>query len=499
MQLKRRIGLKSQPLRVLEPPVRRATRVLIDTRRMLVVLGLTILVLLAPLPAGLSPTARLALALFVFTASILGLEPVALPIAALTVPVARVALGGEALALGSAREAFAPFARPVVFLILGSLFLAEGLRKHGVTRRLALMAIAWSQGSVPRLLFGLMALAAAFGMWVENTATTAVLIPVALAVAGRVKSASAARLLLVQLLTGVAVAASVGGMSTIIGSAANAVTAGIIDDSGIGFTFLDWMRVGLPATLFTLPLSWAILVKVVPSPVQQLDISGVGYQLGRMGRIRGPEREILGTMAVAIFLWIGGSPLSGWLGWSSDMLSAAVISIGAVAYLFIRGVIDWEDVRGVSWGVIFVIGAGLTLSDALATSGAGDWLASLLVPLISAQPYVVSLLLLTVISAFLTNLMNNTTIAAMFVPILILVSEVEGVNISPLALALPVALSTTFGYSLPSASGRSALLAATGIVRRDEMLRYGLILTLPSLAALVVYFAVLGALGLLGS
>ncbi len=497
MQLKRRIGLKSRPLRVLEPPVRRATRVVLDTRRMLVVLGLTLSVLLLPMPEGLSASGQRAMALFVFTAGVLALEPVALPIAALLVPVARVALGGEDLVLGTARDSFLPFARPVVFLILGSLFLAEGLRKQGLTRRLALSTIVWSGGSVKKLLFGLMAIAAALGMWVENTAVTAMLVPVALAIAGRVRESGSARQLLVLLLSGVAVASSVGGMSTIIGSAANAVTAGIIEESGYPFTFIDWVKLGLPATLFTLPLSWAILVRAVPNPIKKIDVKGVGYQLGRMGRVRGSERELVVIMAVAIVLWMGGAPLSHRLGGSSDMLSAAVVALAAVGVLFIRGIIDWDDVRGVSWGVIFVIGAGLTLSDALGVSGAGDWLASLIVPFVSGQPYFVAILLLTVVGAVLTNLMNNTTIAAMFVPILIFASGKSGVDLGPLALAIPVALSTAYGYSLPSASGRCALLAATGIISRGEMLRYGVYLAIPSLLALNIYFALIEGLGFL--
>jgi sodium-dependent dicarboxylate transporter 2/3/5 len=259
------------------------------------------------------------------------------------------------------------------------------------------------------------------------------------------------------------------------------------------------MKIGLPVTLFTLPLSWAVLVWAVPNTVKRLDVKGVGYQLGRMGRVQGSEREILITMAVAIVLWVGGGPLSMKLGMSSDLLSAAVVALGAAAVLFIRGVIDWEDVHGVSWGVIFVIGSGLCLSDALAMSGAGDWLASLLEPMVSGQPYFVSILTLTAAAAVLTNLMNNTTISATFVPILILTAIKTGVDLGPLALAMPVALSANYGYALPSASGRCALLAATGIITRREMLKYGVMLAIPSLLALVLYFTFLEAVGLLGA
>jgi len=163
-----------EPLRVLLPRVTTGLGSL--TGRFGIVLALTIGVLLLPTPAGLSNEGHRALAVFVFTGGILALEPVSLPIAALMVPVVQVALG-----VADAPQAFESFSRPVVFLILASLFLAEALRKHGLTRRLAFMTMVASGGRTPKLLLGLMLTAAVFSMWVENTATAAVLIPVALA------------------------------------------------------------------------------------------------------------------------------------------------------------------------------------------------------------------------------------------------------------------------------------------------------------------------------
>ena len=150
------------------------------------VIVLTVAVLLLPLPPGLSTEGHRALAAFVFTASILALEPVSLPIAALIVPVVLVALG-----VANAPQAFDPFSRPVVFLILGSLFVAEALRKHGLARRLALSTIVASRGNTERLLLGLIGIAAFLSMWIENTATAAMLIPVAMTIAMQVEEQDA--------------------------------------------------------------------------------------------------------------------------------------------------------------------------------------------------------------------------------------------------------------------------------------------------------------------
>ena len=178
------------------------------------------------------------------------------------------------------------------------------------------------------------------------------------------------------------------------------------------------------------------------------------------------------------------------------MLSATMVAILAVGYLSVRQVINWEDVKGVSWGIFFIIGAGLSLGETLTRTGATDWFADLITPLVVVPPYLVSLLFLVYTSALLTNLLNNTTIAAIFVPILITVAGADP-GLDAAQLVMPVTLATTFGYSLPSASGRMALVAATGIVGRSEMMRYGLIMTIVSSAILAVFFYVLTVLGLI--
>jgi sodium-dependent dicarboxylate transporter 2/3/5 len=199
-------------------------------------------------------------------------------------------------------------------------------------------------------------------------------------------------------------------------------------------------------------------------------------------------------MAVAALFWVGGSFLETPLGLPPTLLSAAMVAVGAVSYLAIRQIVTWEDVKGVSWGIFLIIGAGLSLGEALNRTGATDWFAGLIAPLVTGPPLLVSMLLLVYLSALLTNVMNNTTIAAVFVPILISLAQ-SNPDFNAAQLVLPVTLATTFGYSLPSASGRMALIAATGIVSRSQMMRYGLILTVASSAVLALFFYALAVLG----
>lgn len=453
-----------------------------------IVAALTAGTLLLPAPEGVTPEGHRALALLVFTASMLALEPVSLPIAALSVPLAQVALG-----LADTRQAFTPFAHPVVFLILASLFLAEALRKHGLARRFALATIVASGGEIRLVLLALMGIAAFLSMWVENTATAAILIPVALTISRQVKDPQSARALLVLLVLGIAYAASLGGMATIMGSASNAVAAGFLTQIR-PFRFVDWLIYGLPSLLLLFPLTWWLLLRIAPAPQRHLDVGPARHALNQQGRMNAAEWELLATMAVAILLWVGGEFFEVRFGLPTTLLSAALVGVAAVCYLALRNIVNWEDVKGVSWGIFLIIGAGLSLGDALIRTGVTAWMADLISPVVIGVPLLLSLLILVMLSALLTNLMSNTTIAAVFVPVLISIAAADP-DFNAVQLVLPVVLATTFGYSLPSASGRMALIAASGIVTRIEMMRYGIIMTGASALVLALFFYLLAVLG----
>jgi sodium-dependent dicarboxylate transporter 2/3/5 len=200
---------------------------------------------------------------------------------------------------------------------------------------------------------------------------------------------------------------------------------------------------------------------------------------------------------VTACLWVGGPFLETALGLPHTLFSAALVAVMAVCYLAIREIIDWEDLKGISWGIFLIIGAGLSLGEALVRTGVTEWFALLIRPLVTGPSLLITLMLLVTISALLTNLLNNTTIAAVFVPVLIALAR-DNPALDPVLLVLSVTLATTFGYSLPSASGRMALVSATGIVPRGTMLRYGLLMTLVSslvLAGLFYLFARIGYVG----
>lgn len=485
---KRRLQRRVTPLEVLQEPIQAGMRKVFDLRRFLIVLGLTVGVLLLPAPEGLTLDAQRAIALFVFTGSILALEPAPLPIAALLVPICQIALG-----IDTASGAFAPFGSPVLFLILGSLFLAEALRKHGLTRRMALYIIVASRGSMDKLLFGLMFVTGLLSMWVLNTATAAVLIPVAITIAQRVQPQEKAQRALQLLVLGIAFSSSIGGMGTIMGSGENAIAGGLLGQVG-DFGFLSWMAYGVPVVFMLIPLSWFFLTRALPIGNVVIDTEPIANELERLGGLRGPEWEIIGVLAVSVGLWLTGSMLERTLNLPTTLLSSAVVAIGAVALLSIEEIVDWNDLRGVNWGVFFVIGAGLTLGDSLAKTGASEWFAAQLAPTLGGLPFPAILAILMLIGFSLTQLMNNVTIGAIMAPVLITLAQATGMP--PASLVIPTMMAVALAFTLPSASARMTMVAVTGAVDRGIMVRSGLIVGVPGLLALYGFFYAVARLGL---
>jgi sodium-dependent dicarboxylate transporter 2/3/5 len=284
-------------------------------------------------------------------------------------------------------------------------------------------------------------------------------------------------------------------MATITGSASNAVASEFLAEIG-PWSFVDWMRYGLLSLLLLFPVTWWTLQRMVRVKVTDLDIEQAREDASGLGPMRQVEWEIVLVLNLTILLWIAGSNLESSLGLPATVMSPAVVGMLAVAYLSLRGIIEWEDVKGVSWGMFFAISAGLALGEALIRTGATEWLTALMAPMLSGLPYLLSLLIVVFMSALLTNTMNNATVAAVFVPILINLAG-QDPSLNATQLVLPLTLATTFGYSLPSASGRMALISATGIVDGKEMIRLGIILTVISSVALSLLFYILALGGLI--
>jgi sodium-dependent dicarboxylate transporter 2/3/5 len=255
------------------------------------------------------------------------------------------------------------------------------------------------------------------------------------------------------------------------------------------------MIFGVPVVFILIPLSWFLLTRALPIGKVFIDTEPVSQELERLGGLKGPERVIIGVLVVSVALWMTGSTLEKTFSFlPATLLSSAVVAIGAVAYLSIEEIVDWNDLRGVNWGVFFVIGAGLTVGESLAKTGASEWFAAQLAPTLGGMTFPAILAILMLLGFTLTQFMNNVTIGAIMAPVLITLAQATGMP--PASLVIPTIMSLALAFMLPSASARMTMVSVTGAVDQRTMLRTGLIVGLPSVLLLYGFFFVLAYLGL---
>ena len=274
-----------------------------------------------------------------------------------------------------------------------------------------------------------------------------------------------------------------------MGSGENAIAS-----TQLNFGFVDWMQYGLPVFLVLLPLSWLMLQVAFRLPRIVIDTQPAADEIARLGVLSSYEREILGVLAVSALLWVTGSQIESWLGLPATLLNSAVVAIGAVAVLSLEEIIDWNDLKGVNWGVFFVIGAGLTLGDALDKTKANAWFADQLQPLLGGLPDSILIGVLVLLAFGLTQFLNNVPLGAILTPILITLGETMG--IVPERLVLPTIFAVAFSYTLPAGSARMTLVAVTGAVQRKDIMRAGLIVGIPSACFIWGFFLYDGPMGL---
>lgn len=464
------------------------------------------LMLLLPAPEGLSAAGWRTAAAGVLMAVWWVSEP--LPIAATALlPLALFPVLGVA----GIDAAASPYANPIVFLFLGGFLLALAMQRWGLHRRVALAVMA-AMGTRPRsLVGGVMTATALLSMWVSNTATALMMLPIGLSVAERMRvrredddvdgasvtgdipAAEAAHAEFAgALMLGIAYAASIGGLGTLIGTPPNALVAAFVRETyGVELGFGRWMLVGVPLVAVLLPLCWLILVRGVyrvgteELPGGREVIAGERRSLGPVSRA---EAAVAVAFALAAAGWIGGPFLSGWL--PKGALSDAGVAVAAALALFLvptgraagERVLDWETASRAPWDVLLLFGGGLSLADALTKNGVAGWIGERLGGL-EALPAPVLVLLVVAVIVALSEVASNTAVAAAFLPVA--GSLALGVGQSPLLLVIPAALAASCGFMLPVATPPNAIAYATGRVRVAEMARAGAWLDLLCIAAVL--------------
>mgnify|MGYP006140442173 FL=1 len=418
-------------------------------------------------------TLRAGLALFTLIGGLWMTQALHLSVTALLVPLLAVAAG-----LMSFREALASFAHPIIFLFLGGFALAAALQRQGLDRALALAVLRLAAGRralAVALLFGLTAL---LSMWISNTATAAMVLPMALGLLRAQEGADdVGPRERVFVLLGVAYSASIGGIGTLVGSPPNAIAAA---QAGIGFA--EWMRFGIPMVLLLLPLMVGVLYLMLrPRLGGQLVLQDEVFEW-TPGR-----RTTLLIFTLTAAGWMAAEPLGRALGIAADMDSW--VAVTAIVALVATRVMAWPTIeRQTHWGVLLLFGGGLALSQVMQVSGASRFLADGLVAAMHGASTLWLLLGVVSFVVFLTELVSNTASAALMVPIFLGVAQALGLPAPLLAAAIAVAASCAF--MLPVATPPNAIVFATNEVPQATMMRCGMVLNLVCIAVIVVVASV---------
>jgi sodium-dependent dicarboxylate transporter 2/3/5 len=365
------------------------------------------------------------------------------------------------------------YGSPLILLLLGGFILATALEKSGAHRRLALsMVKAFGGTSSRRLVFGFMAAAAILSMWISNTATTLMLVPVALAVVEKSEDPN----LPIPLLLGIAYAASIGGIGTPIGTPPNVVFMGVYETAiGEQIPFLTWMSWALPVVAVFVPIMALWLTR-------RLSHQGT-VQLPEVGAWQTAEVRVTLVFALTAFCWITRKqPFGGWSGlFGLEQTNDAMVALLAVAAMFLipdgkgQKLLDWETANKIPWGMLILFGAGITIATAFTASGLSQTIGDALSGL-STLPILLVMLVVCLAVTFLTETTSNTATTTLLMPIL--AAGALGAGIDPKLLMIPAAMSASCAFMLPVATAPNVIVFGTGRVSIDTMAREGFALNI---------------------
>jgi len=384
--------------------------------------------------------------------------------------------------VNSMQDTASPYAHPIIFLFMGGFMIALGMMRWGLHRRIALWIISRAGTGPKALIGGFMIATAGLSMWVSNTATTLMMLPVGLSVIALADSQSGTdqfkHQFSVALLLGIAYAANIGGMGTLIGTIPNAfISAFFESEYGYTITFTKWLSVGGPIVLLGIPLVFLLITKMLYS-FESRDLIGsadlIAQEQKKLGPMNRGEKMVAIVFIGTALLWIVRPVLVGFLPGLTDagiaMTGGLILFILPVDLKQGKFVQNWETVKKLPWGALILIGGGLSLAGAVSGSGLAAWLGDCLYPL-QQFPTILIILLTTGIIIFLTEITSNAATTATFLPVLAALALAVGEN--PLLMALPATLGASCAFMLPVATPPNAIIYGSERVTVFEMARAG--------------------------
>ncbi len=448
---------------------------------------LLVLTLVLPAPDGMSDAAWAAAGLMLLMATWWSTEAIPIPATAL-LPILLV----PALELGSVKEATAPYANPIIFLFLGGFTLGLAMQRWNLHRRIALHTLR-SVGAKPRRqIAGFMMATALLSMWVSNTATSIMMLPIGLSVIAMMGSGESEgqRRYATALLLAIAYSASIGGIATLIGTPPNALLAAYLSENqGVSIGFAQWMLIGVPVTVVMLTLTWWWLTRT-DFGIAADGNSGalIRDELKALGPLQHGEKLVAAVFVLTAAAWIFrpllADELMPWLSDTGIAIAAAVamflIPVNVKERVF---VLDWETAQSIPWGVLLLFGGGLAMAGVISSSGLAEWIAESL-SVAGHLPAIVMIVLVAGVIIFLTEVTSNTATAAAFLPLLgaLAISQ----ELSPLLLTVPAAIAASCAFMMPVATPPNAIVFSSGHMKIQDMIRAGFALNIMGIIVVTI-------------
>ena len=441
-----------------------------------------LLILLSPQPEGISISAWRVAAVGSLMAILWATEAIPLFITAL-LPLIFFPLFG----ISSFSEAAIPFSNKNIFLFLGGFIIALSIQRANLHERIALGILRFSGKDGSTLIAGFMGVSAFLSMWMMNTSTTLMLLPIGVSVASIASSQNSEienNGFSTALMLGIAYAATIGGMTTLIGTAPNAVFASFIEQNyNIQVSFIDWLCIGLPLALIMLPVTWFVLTKVIfdtsfSSNSEAMALIQKRYE--NLGKITIPEKRVLIIFCLTAFSWISREGLQNIPG--LENLSDHVIAVIASVSLFLipngiknEKLMDWDTAKNVPWNLLILFGGGLSLANAVSFSGLSVWLGGNLEPL-GAFGLIALVIASVGLIIFLTELTSNLATTSVFLPVI--ASMAIGLGESPLVLTASITLAASCAFMLPVATPPNLIVYGSNLFSVNQMIRAGFALNI---------------------
>ena len=386
----------------------------------------------------------------------------------------------------------------LIFLFLGGFVIALAIERGGLHRRIALRIIFWVGTAAPRIVLGFMVATGFLSMWISNTATALLMMPIGLAVVRQMHFSAEGHeenqaRIAKALMLAIAYSASIGGTATLIGSPPNLVFATVVENLlGVEISFARWMAFGLPFSIGLMVVGWWLLVRVGFKLTAEAAPGGreaIYRQLRQLGPMSSEEKWVLAVFSFTALAWISRSYLLNLL---FPQLDDTVIAILGAMFLFVlpapsqpgRRLINWTEAVKLPWGVLLLFGAGLALAGAFRDSGLAVWIGQQLEGL-EALPLLLLILVITAMVNFLTEITSNVATASMILPIIAALAT--GLGVHPFGLMVPAILATSCAFMLPVATPPNAVVFSSEMLSMRDMVRAGFFLNLISIGLIALY------------